>query len=145
MNLKNFIVILIVSIGLASCGSDEPDAPKPDNPPVDNPTNEDDAAKYDIVGSWRAQYKWSIATETINLDVNRDGTLSYISTQDTYDQDPLVGNGTWKYDSGKHQWIFATNYSMVSGTYSLVGSQLIIQTYYDDGSSRTVIYKKISK
>ena len=135
--------MLLLSIVLVSCGSDEPDEPRPDKPIVENPTDEEDSAQYDIVGSWRAQYKWSIATETISLDINRDGTLSYISTNDTYDQDPIVGNGTWVYKSSKHQWDFTTGYSMISGSYILVGNQLITQTYFDNGSSRTVLYNKL--
>lgn len=143
LNLKVFITMLLLSLGTVSCGSDEPDIPKPDSPDIENPTDGEDPVKYDIVGSWRAQYKWSTSIETINLDINRDGTLSYISTNDTYDQDPIVGNGTWEYNSSKHQWDFSTGYSMISGTYSLVGTQLVTQTYYDDGSSRTVIFNQL--
>lgn len=142
MSIKIYISILLLSIGLVSCESYEP---KPDEPNVENPTDEDDSAKYYIVGSWRAQYKWSMSTEIINMDINMDGTLSYISTNDTYEQAPIVGNGTWKYNFSKHQWDFAAGYSMISGSYSLVGNQLITQTYYDDGSSKTVIYNKLSK
>ncbi len=144
MNLKYLIALLILSINLVSCGTDEPELPQPNTPIVDNPKDEEDTAKYDIVGSWRAQYKWSSSIETINLDINRDGTLSYISTNDTYDQDPIVGNGTWEYNTTKHMWDLSTGYSMISGTYSLVGRQLIIQTYYDNGSSRTVVYNKVN-
>lgn len=136
--------MLLLSIIMVSCGSDEPEVPKPDDTNVEQPTDDEDSAKYDIVGSWRAQYKWSSSIETINLDINRDGTLSYISTNDTYDQDPIVGNGRWEYKSSTHQWDFATGYSMISGSYSLVGDQLITQTYFDNGSSRTVIYNRIS-
>lgn len=144
MNLKYLIALLILSINLVSCGTDEPELPQPNTPIVDNSKDEEDTAKYDIVGSWRAQYKWSSSIETINLDINRDGTLSYISTNDTYDQDPIVGNGTWEYNTTKHMWDLSTGYSMISGTYSLVGRQLIIQTYYDNGSSRTVVYNKVN-
>lgn len=138
MNLKYLIIMLILSIGLISCVGTEPDKIN-----LDNPTDKEDPMKYNIVGSWRAQYKWSSSIEIINLDIKRDGTLSYISNNDTFNQDPIVGNGSWEYNSAKHQWNFSTSYSMISGIYSLVGSQLITQTYYDDGSSRTVIFNKL--
>lgn len=144
MNIKIYMAMLILSIGLVSCGSDEPEAPKPNEPDVEWPTDEEDSAKYDIVGSWRAQYEWSLATETINLDINQDGTLSYISTS-TNDQDPIVGNGDWEYQSSEHQWYLRTGYSMISGPYILVGNQLIKHTIFDSGSTRTVIYNRVSK
>lgn len=62
-----------------------------------------------------------------------------ISTNDRNTQDTIVGNVTWKYDNSSHKWEFSTVYSIISENYTINGNQLISQTYFNDGLSRSII------
>lgn len=146
--MKEIIKISSLSLFMAmtflffSCGNEEDND---DELSINNSsTSGNDDSIYDVVGTWKATYYWSYSsiTETIIMEINRDCTLSYISTNDRNTQDPIVGNGTWKYDNSSHKWEFSTGYSMISGNYTIVGNQLISQTYFDDGSSRTIIFNR---
>ena len=127
-------------VTLFSCSKDEAEdiienIPLPDEP--DEPI-EDDSAKYDIVGCWT----YSDKGETITMDINKDGTLSFLCVNTYENNAPFLGGGKWEYNKSEHNWTLKTSYSIVSGTYHLVGNQLISTTYFEDGSSITVIFKK---
>lgn len=133
-------------VTLFSCSKDEAEdiienIPLPDEP--DEPI-EDDSAKYDIVGCWVATYTWTYSgiVSTITMDINKDGTLSFLEVSTNENNAPFLGGGKWEYNKSEHNWTLKTSDSLVSGTYHLVGNQLISTTYFEDGSSRTVIFKK---
>lgn len=138
--------VIFTGFTFTSCGHDEPDEPDtpdtPINPDIpDNP--QEDTQKYDIVGVWEAYYTWvySGITEHITLDIKSNGTLSYSSIDDA-GQDPWYGSGTWTYN--KNYWKLLTGDSMISGSYIILNQQLICNTVFEDGSTRTVIYNRIS-
>lgn len=135
--------IVVMPTTLTSCGDDEPDTP--DTPLIpDNPVNpgEDDSQKYDIVGLWETYYEWTYSTEHITLDIKSNGTLSYSSISDN-GNDPGYGSGSWTYNSSNAKWELLTGYSMISGNYVIVNNQLICQTIFNDGSTRTVVYERV--
>lgn len=147
--LMSLIILSFVSMAsLTSCGGDDPDEPEipeyPTNP--DTPSDDDDESKYEIVGTWEANYEWKYSgvIETIVLEIFRDETYSFVSTS-TNDPTPFPGTGKWSYNKDTHKWhLGATSYSMIPGDYILVNGQLILYVYFDDGSSRTVTYNRKS-
>lgn len=138
-----YAIAISLGLSMTSCGGDEPEIPDtpviPDTP--DDP--KEDPQKYDIVGVWETYYKWAYSgiTQHITLDIKTNGTLSCSSTDD-YGQDPWYGTGSWTYSN--NSWSLLTGSSMISGKYIIVNGQLICNTVFEDGSSRTVTYNRIS-
>lgn len=127
-----------ISVAILSCSKGDTE----DIPPTDE-SLEDTSAKYDIVGCWVATYTWKYSgiVETITMDINKDGTLSFLDVS-TNGEDPFSESGHWEYNKSNHNWTLSTSSSLVSGTYRLVSNQLINAQYFDDGSSRTIIFEK---
>lgn len=125
-----------------SCSKDESEDILENIPSTDE-TLENESAKYDIVGCWVATYTWKYSgiVETITMDINKDGTLSFLEVSTNGDA-PFLGSGHWEYNKSNHNWTLSTSSSLVSGTYRLVNNQLINAQYFDDGSSRTIIFDK---
>lgn len=154
-NLINFliyiVIVTIMGLPLTSCGGDEPneiDEPEipeyPTNP--DTPIDKDDETKYEIVGTWEANFEWiySGVIETIVLEIFRNETYSFFTTS-TNDPTPHPGTGKWSYNKDTHKWYLgATSSTMIQGDYVLVNGQLILSQYFGDGSSRTIIYNRKS-
>ena len=111
-----------------------------------NNNNNDDSAKYEIVGSWKggqiSNVTGSLYGEEILLYIMYDGTCSFREKEKSPYHDLVTGGGTWSYNSSTHKWNLSTNYSLVSGDYSLLGNQLICNQYFNDGSSRTIIFDR---
>ncbi len=149
MFTKNFLFIFSVILSLfafTSCGGNDPDEPEISKYPLtpDTPLDDDDETKYEIVGTWEAQYKWTYSNviQTIVLEIFRNETYSFVSTS-TNDPTPFPGSGKWSYNKDAHSWhLGATSNSMIPGDYILVNGQLILYVYFDDGSSRTIIYNR---
>lgn len=146
--LSCFIIPMIMGVLVTSCGGDEPDEPEtPEYPNYsDNTTDDYDESKYEIVGTWEANYEWKYSgvIETIVLEIFRDETYSFVSTS-TNNPTPFPGTGKWSYNKDSHKWhLGATSSSMIPGDYILVNGQLILYVYFDDGSSRTVTYNRKS-
>lgn len=141
-----FIVLFaLMSATIVSCSKDEPDGIE-DFPSSNDGTIEefeDEDAKYDIVGSWKATYEWAYSgiVETITMEINRDGTLSFIDVSSN-ERDPFIGGGTWVYNQSNHNWTLRTSDSLVSATYRIVNNQLVNAQYFNDGSSRVIIFNK---
>lgn len=135
-------LFVAISVGVLSCSKDDTEDII-ENVPSSDETLEDESAKYDIVGCWVATYTWKYSgiVETITMDINKDGTLSFIDVS-TNGEDPFLGNGRWEYNKSNHNWTLSTNASLVSGTYRLVSNQLINAQYFDDGSSRIIRFDK---
>ena len=135
-------LFVAISIGILSCSKNDTEDIIEIIPPTDETTSE--SAKYDIVGCWVATYTWkySGSVETITMDINKDGTLSFIDVSTDGERDPFSGSGRWEYNHPNHNWTLSTNSSLVSGTYHLVSNQLINAQYFDDGSSRIIIFDK---
>lgn len=131
-----------ISVAILSCSKDDTEDIIENIPPTDE-TVEDESAKYDIVGCWVATYTWKYSgiVETITMDINKDGTLSFLEVSTNGDA-PFLGSGHWEYNKSNHNWTLSTSSSLVSGTYRLVNNQLINAQYFDDGSSRTIIFDK---
>ena len=134
-------LFVAISVGVLSCSKDDTEDIIENIPPTDETAEE--SAKYDIVGCWVATYTWKYSgiVETITMDINKDGTLSFIDVS-TNGEDPFSGSGRWEYNHPNHNWTLSTNHSLVSGTYRFVSNQLINAQYFDDGSSRTIIFDK---
>lgn len=132
----------LMSVIIMSCSKDESDDII-ENISSPNETTEDESAKYDIVGCWMATYTWAYSgiVETITMEINRDGTLSFLDVS-TNGEDPFLGSGTWIYNQSDHNWTLSTSMSLVSGTYRLVNNQLVNAQYFNDGSSRIIIFNK---
>lgn len=131
-----------ISVAILSCSKDDTEDITENIPPTDG-SLEDTSAKYDIVGCWVATYTWKYSgiVETITMDINKDGTLSFLDVS-TNGEDPFSGSGHWEYNKSNHNWTLSTSSSLISGTYRLVSNQLINAQYFDDGSSRTIIFEK---
>lgn len=134
-------LFVTINVGILSCSKDDTEDVIENIPPTDETVEE--SAKYDIVGCWVATYTWKYSgiVETITMDINKNGTLSFIDVS-TNGKDPFSGSGRWEYNHPNHNWTLSTNHSLVSGTYRLVSNQLINAQYFDDGSSRTIIFDK---
>lgn len=102
-----------------------------------------DESQYKIVGTWKASYYWKYSgiTETIVMEVNKNGKLAY-TDHNSQTNETTVGEGSWKYNSSTGKWNLSTQTSLISGAYSIVGTELVCQTTFEDGSSRTVTFKK---
>ena len=135
-------LFVAISIGILSCSKNDTEDIIEIIPPTDETTSE--SAKYDIVGCWVATYTWKYSgiVETITMDINKDGTLSFIDVSTDGERDPFSGSGYWEYNHPNHNWTLSTNSSLVSGTYPLVSNQLINAQHFDDGSSRIIIFDK---
>lgn len=136
------LLVTTICLAITSCGggNDEPDnpyIPETPNPPNNPDDSSEDAQKYDIVGIWETDYKWSYSTEHITLDIKTNGTFSASSTYDNGNS-PWYGTGTWTYNA--RSWHLSTGDSMISGTYVIINNQLINHQDFADGSSRTVTY-----
>lgn len=109
---------------------------QPNKPSVDD-------MKYKIVGTWKASYYWKYSgiTETIVMEVNKNGKLAY-TDHNSKTNETEVGEGSWKYNSSTGKWNLQTQTSLLSGDYSLIGNELVCKTTFEDGSSRTVTFKK---
>lgn len=109
---------------------------QPNKPSVDD-------TKYKIVGTWKASYYWKYSgiTETIVMEVNKNGKLAY-TDHNSKTNETEVGEGSWKYNSSTGKWNLQTQTSLLSGDYSLIGNELVCKTIFEDGSSRTVTFKK---
>ncbi len=131
----------LMSTIIVSCSKDESD--DIENISSSNETPGDASAKYDIVGCWVATYKWAYSgiVETITMEINRDGTLSFLDVSSN-GEEPFLGSGTWVYNQSNHNWALSTSHSLVSGTYRLVNDQLVNAQSFSDGSTRTIIFNK---
>lgn len=140
--LYSLALFALMSVTIMSCSKDESDDTI-ENISSSNETTEDESAKYDIVGSWMATYTWAYSgiVETITMEINRDGTLSFLDVS-TNGEDPFLGSGNWIYNQSDHNWRLSTSMSLVSGTYRLVNNQLVNAQYFNDGSSRVIIFNK---
>ena len=109
---------------------------QPNKPSVDD-------SQYKIVGTWKASYYWKYSgiTETIVMEVYKNGKIAY-TDYNSKTNETTIGEGTWKYDSSTRKWILQTQTSLISGAYSLIGKELVCQTIFEDGSSRTITFKK---
>ena len=142
------LLAVVLSVGFASCDKDddqeETSIPETENTSTFDETEGDDSFKYDVVGTWKAIYTWSYSgiVETITMDINSDGTLTFLDVSTNEENDPYIGSGSWTYNSSNHNWNLTTSSSLVSGTYRLVNNQLINSQYFNDGSSRTIIFNK---
>ena len=135
-------LFVAISVGVLSCSKDDTEDIIENIPPTDETVEE--SAKYDIVGCWVATYTWKYSdiVETITMDINKDGTLSFIDVSTNGERDPFSGSGHWEYNHPNHNWTLSTSSSLISGTYRLVSNQLINAQYFDDGSSRIIIFDK---
>jgi len=142
------LMAMFVTFCCTSCGKDDGNNDRNENVIIDNnnSNNNDDSAKYEIVGSWNggqiSNVTGSLYGEEILLYIMYDGTLSYREKEKSPYHDLISGSGTWSYNSSTHKWKLSTGYSLISGEYSLLGNQLICNQYFNDGSSRTIIFDK---
>ena len=90
-------LFVAISVGVLSCSKDDTEDIIENIPPTDETVEE--SAKYDIVGCWVATYTWKYSgiVETITMDINKDGTLSFLDVS-TNGEDPFSGSGHWEYN-----------------------------------------------
>ena len=75
------------------------------------------------------------------MEVNKNGKLAY-TNHNSKTNETTVGEGSWKYNSSTGKWNLSTQTILISGAYSIVGTELVRQRTFEDGSSRTVTFKK---
>lgn len=75
------------------------------------------------------------------MEVNKNGKLAY-TDHNSKTNETTVGGGSWKYNGSTGKWNLSTQTSLISGAYSIVGTELVCKTTFEDDSSRTVTFKK---
>ena len=134
-SLLTFMMVAMLSIGVASCGSDDDD----DGNSINNQL---------IVGTWQSTHE---------IIYNADGSISYERTTVSTIKEIFREDGTYTmtdgYNSENAQWSISGNrlsftYSRKTENYtiqSLNESTMVLQyDDYSDGRRSVVTYKKIS-
>ena len=67
------------------------------------------------------------------MEVNKNGKLAY-TDHNSKTNETTVGGGSWKYNGSTGKWNLSTQTSLISGAYSIVGTELVCKTTFEDGS-----------